>query len=312
MSKILVTGATGYVGAHTVKILAEAGYDIDGLDFKNGNNIDRYCRRLHYNLTNSLHMHHIEQNYDIVVHCAAFISPAESMKCPIDYYENNVWGTIQLLDKMKCKHFIFASTGSAQDPVSPYSKSKVMCEQIIKDHCKSKGIDYTIFRFFNVAGNDGEFAQTVAPIHIMKRAAMAAAGKLDKFTIFGNDYATRDGTCVRDYVHPSDIGRAILRCLHYPANTDYENLAYHGRVPVLEDGIMWEPAECKPGYTNNEIIATMKKVTGIDFPVEYGPRREGDAPVFVVDNVSEYFKAENTIEDMCRQEYEMEKNNDNV
>jgi UDP-glucose 4-epimerase len=303
--KILVTGANGYVGAHTVKILHQAGHDVYGLDCKLGNDIMGYVGCLTYSdLTNDQRVATFHLEYDTVVHLAAYISPAESMSFPLKYYHNNVYSTVNLLRHVKCKHFVFASTGSAFDPVSPYSKSKVMCEQIIKDTCKQVGMDYTIFRFFNVAGNDGEFAQTVAPIHIMKLAAMTAVGKRDQFTIFGDDYDTRDGTCVRDYVHPSDIGRAISCCLDDPANTDYECLAVR-RPDVEFDGLVKSTYDQR-GYTNKEVIEIMKKTIGHDFKTVYGPRREGDAPVFVVDKVSKYFKPQNTIEDMCRQEYEYE------
>jgi len=128
----------------------------------------------------------------------------------------------------------------------------------------------------------------------MKLAAMAANSHIGKFTIFGNDYDTRDGTCIRDYIHPEDIATSILSCLDDPANTDYECLA----VQRYKNSTI--------GYSNLEIIEIMKRVTGVDFPVEFGPRREGDAPVFVVDKVSRYLKAKHTIEDMCRQEYELE------
>ncbi len=309
MAKILVTGAVGYVGAHTVKVLHNAGHEVYAVDFhcRSSNDISKYCIDIQdfLNLAyDNPSVVYLDRCFDAVVHLASYISPAESMDKPSMYYTNNIKSTLNML-RFNYNHFIFASTGSAFDPVSPYSKSKVMCEQIIKDHCKRYDKDFTIFRFFNVAGNDGEFGQTINPIHIMKRAAMAAAGKLDKFTIFGNDYDTRDGTCVRDYIHPEDIATSILACLDDPANTDYECLA----VKRNYDNVFFN--ECQCGYSNGEIIEIMKEVSGVDFPVEYGPRREGDAPVFIVDKVSRYLKVKHTIEDMCRQEFELEKKNEN-
>lgn len=283
--QVLVTGAAGYIGSHVVKALHNRGYIVDTLDraiTTNSESIRHMVRHMyHGNITERVV---IDVHYDAVVHCAALISVEESMRLPLVYYEVNTAGTLKLLQELKYDHFIFASTGGAFDPISPYAKSKIIAEEAVRQIAP----DYSIFRFFNVAGNDGELRQPYPASHIIRIAAEAAAGKRDKMVIFGKDYGTSDGTCIRDYVHVVDLAEALVRSVPLPANSKYECIG-SGR-----------------GYTNLEVINTMKEVTGVDFPVEFGPRRSGDPAKLLVDTVSKYVKIDHDLKDMCHSAYTME------
>jgi UDP-glucose 4-epimerase len=283
--QVLVTGAAGYIGSHVVKALHNRGYVVDTLDraiTTNSESIRHMVRHMyHGNITERVV---IDVHYDAVIHCAALISVEESMRLPLVYYEVNTAGTLKLLQELKYDHFIFASTGGAFDPISPYAKSKIIAEEAVRQIAP----DYSIFRFFNVAGNDGELRQPYPASHIIRIAAEAAAGKRDKMVIFGKDYGTSDGTCIRDYVHVVDLAEALVQSVPLPANSKYECIG-SGR-----------------GYTNLEVINTMKEVTGIDFPVEFGPRRSGDPAKLLVDTVSKYVKIDHDLKDMCHSAYTME------
>lgn len=283
--QVLVTGAAGYIGSHVVKALHNRGYVVDTLDraiTTNSESIRHMVRHMYHG--NIIERVVIDVHYDAVIHCAALISVEESMRLPLVYYEVNTAGTLKLLQELKYDHFIFASTGGAFDPISPYAKSKIIAEEAVRQIAP----DYSIFRFFNVAGNDGELRQPYPASHIIRIAAEAAAGKRDKMVIFGKDYGTSDGTCIRDYVHVVDLAEALVRSVPLPANSKYECIG-SGR-----------------GYTNLEVINTMKEVTGIDFPVEFGPRRSGDPAKLLVDTVSKYVKIDHDLKDMCYSAYTME------
>ena len=283
--QVLVTGAAGYIGSHVVKALYNRGYIVDTLDraiTTNSESIQHMVRHMYHG--NIIERIVIDVHYDAVIHCAALISVEESMRLPLVYYEVNTAGTLKLLQELKYDHFIFASTGGAFDPISPYAKSKIIAEEAVRQIAP----EYSIFRFFNVAGNDGELRQPYPASHIIRIAAEAAAGKRDKMVIFGNDYETSDGTCIRDYVHVVDLAEALVRSVPLPANSKYE---------CIGSG---------HGYTNLQVINTMKEVTGVDFPVEFGPRRSGDPAKLLVDTVSKYVKIDHDLRDMCRSAYTME------
>jgi len=287
MAKILVTGACGYIGSHIAKSACEAGHCVHALDNEySGNNIPKYITKFYkVDIREINEVICIGEHYDAIIHCAALISVAESVEKPNSYYETNVQGTINVVQNVKHDHFIFASTGGAFDPISPYAKSKIIAEEAVKQIAD----DYTIFRFFNVAGNNGEFRQICDPSHLMHIAALTAVGKRDSITIFGNDYDTSDGTCIRDYVHVVDLAEAILRSINTPTNTPYE---------CIGSGA---------GYSNLEVVNTMRRVTGVDFQVNKGARRAGDPAKLVVDNLSKYVSINHTLGDMCRSAYTMEK-----
>lgn len=283
--KVLVTGVNGYIGSHIAKIAAEAGHEVSGLDqtiTRNFSVVTPYLSQ--YHMRSILGDVRILPEYDAIIHCAALISVPESMKNPIGYYNCNTSATIKMLTEMRYGHFIFASTGGAFDPISPYAKSKIIAEEAVRQIASN----YSIFRFFNVAGNNGSFRQIGPASHIIRIAAEAAARKRDKMVLFGNDYNTPDGTCIRDYVHIVDLARAIVSSIDNPANSQYECIG-SGR-----------------GFSNLEVINTMKEVTGVDFPVEFGPRRDGDPAQLLVDTVSKYVKIDHDLKDMCLSAFNME------
>ncbi len=279
---ILVTGACGYVGAHTVRALSEQGFDVAATDLaeETGNDISAHA--------SSFFAWDIRQpappdagrlhNAAAIVHLAALVSVEESVSHPTDYYRTNILGTLNVLQEFPASKFVFASTGTAFFLHSPYAISKFAAEAIVREKCA----EYTILRFFNVAGSNG-FSSFSDPPHLVRRAAMAARGEIPSLSIYGSDYDTKDGTCVRDYVHVEDIADALCRAVSTPAMmTEYE---------CLGSG---EP------YTVREVIETMQRVSGNRFPVVEKGRRKGDPPVIAVPTVSTLMRRQKSLEDMCR------------
>jgi UDP-glucose 4-epimerase len=224
-------------------------------------------------------------SYDAVVHLAGRSVVPDSLKEPTEYYRVNVMGTANMLDRVDTGHMLFASTSSAWEMASPYARSKVAAEDVIKE--KANG--YTIFRFFNVSGTDGVNRQLGAATHLIRVAAMVAAGKTPEIKVFGTDYDTRDGTCIRDYIHVVDLASAIVKAVETgPQNTPYECLGSNHGWSVLE------------------VIDIMERVTGKRLNKVIAPRREGDAVISVVDNLSNFVTLTKTIEDMCLDQYKLE------
>lgn len=280
--KVLVTGATGYIGSHVCKILNERGHKVWGVDINpNQNDVSKYCTK--FIEGDIIDLKRLGK-FDAVVHLAGLISVEESTKKPSIYYYNNFCGTGQIIEQYPDAHLIFASTAGAFNPQSPYATSKIACEDIIKEYCKK----YTIFRFFNVAGSDGVNMQQGTSTHLIRIAAEAAVGKREKVYIYGNDYPTRDGTCVRDYIHVVDLAGAIANTVeHGPHNTPYECLG-SGK-----------------GYTVLEVLEAMK--TLYDIKWEYAGRREGDPPELAINNEFKLLNIKHSLLDMCASAVEAEK-----
>ena len=282
--KVLVTGATGYIGSHVCQLLKEHGHYVEGWDInihKEYNDVRNYCDSFfHYDITKE-----VRGEFDSVVHLAGRSVVPQSLKEPSEYYRVNTMGTSNLLDRVDHDNFIFASTSSAFEMASPYARSKVAAEDIIKE--KSNG--HTIFRFFNVSGTNGTYRQLGVPSHLIRVAAMVAAEKLPHINIFGVDYPTRDGTCVRDYIHVSDLSSAIVKAVQYgPTNTPYECLGSN------------------TGWTVLEVLNAMERVSGKNIKRIISNRRQGDAVSSVVDKLSNYVILTKTIEDMCLDQYNLE------
>jgi len=281
--KILVTGATGYIGSHVCRVLFERGWEVVGLDIDDQqNDVSTYVSRFIH--TDVKHIR-LEERFDAVVHLAGLISVEESMRYPAAYYNTNLNGTLNLIYQDLTDHVIFASTAGAFDPQSPYAKSKIAAEDVIKERCKG----YTIFRFFNVAGSDGINCQQGTSTHLIRIAAECAAKVRTNMLIYGDDYDTQDGTCVRDYIHVVDLANAIANAIQNgPKNTEYECIG-SGK-----------------GYSVKEVIDKMKTVSGIDFKVDVVSRRVGDPPILAIDNQFDGLDIKHNLEDMCESAYKIE------
>jgi UDP-glucose 4-epimerase len=290
MRKVLITGAEGYIGSHLVKLLAEwGGFEMDTMDIRfhgEYNDITKYVNES-FSIFDDVTDRIMFDAYDTVVHLAGRSVVPQSLKEPSEYYRVNTMGTDNLLRSVFSNHFIFASTSSAFEMKSPYARSKVAAEDIIKE--RSDG--YTIFRFFNVSGSDGIHRQLGPATHLIRRAAMVACGKIPHVEIFGDDYNTRDGTCIRDYIHVTDVCNSILSAiLKGPTNTPYECLG------------------SKQGYTVLDVITAMRNTTGQEIPIKLAPRRDGDAECCIVDNLSEHCNLTKSLEQMCKDQFRLELN----
>jgi len=282
---VIVTGATGYIGSHVCKLLKEYGHEVYGFDINihgEYNDVEAYCDKF---WIQNIHDKWLHGWADAVVHLAGLSLVGPSMAEPTKYYHANIMGTKNVVENIRTEHVLFAGTSSAWEMASPYARSKVAAEDVIKE----KADGHTIFRFFNVSGTDGVHRQLGTATHLIRVAAMVAAGKIPDLKIFGTDYATRDGTCIRDYIHVVDLATAIVNAVERgPANTDYECLGSN------------------VGYSVREVINTMQDVTGKTLNIIEADRREGDAVSSVVDNLSNLVTLTKTIEDMCLDQYKLE------
>ncbi len=290
---ILVTGGAGYIGSHMVHELNDAGERAvvldnlstgfrfllpGGVPFVTGSTGDRDL------VADVIRNHQVSS----IIHFAASIVVPESVADPLGYYRNNTMNTCLLLDAAVAggvKQFIFSSTAAvygnaehvpvredaATRPISPYGTSKLMSEIMLHDTANARDLRFVILRYFNVAGADpkGRTGQaTPAATHLIKVACEAALGKRDKLQIFGTDYPTPDGTCIRDYIHVSDLVRAHSSALAYlrrgGANATF-NAGYGRGASVLE------------------VLEAVRRASGRDFPVEVAGRRAGDPPELVAD-----------------------------
>jgi UDP-glucose 4-epimerase len=284
MKKILVTGSSGYIGSHLCAKLLKAGYHVVGLD-KNypTDEFDTFLSQnpeFTFNFANQNINAPFDSSdeYDAVIHLAALVNVGESEKTPIPYYITNINGTMNCLAKINTNNFIFASTGAAEGCESAYGISKRAAEDCVVEYCtQHKQRNYTIFRFYNVIGSVGFKATN--PDGLMYNLVKAI--DTNEFTIFGDDYSTKDGTCIRDYVHVMEIVEALMLAIDEPANGK-ESLG-HG-----------------VGRSVKEIAELFKEVNNTDFQIKYGPRRKGDLEISVLDSVSKYMKDLYTIEALLK------------
>ncbi|MFV2004635.1 MAG: UDP-glucose 4-epimerase GalE [Gammaproteobacteria bacterium] len=290
--KILVVGSAGYIGSHMVKQLAKAGNDVITLDNLSYGYRDavKYGEFIEGDLGDNAVLDSIFKsgNIDAVMHFAGFIQVGESVIKPSMYYHNNVVNTLTLLDAMlrhEVKNFIFSSTAAIfgepdytpidekhnKQPINPYGYSKLMIEQVLDDYDAAYGLHSTCLRYFNAAGADpdGELGERHVPeTHLIPLILQAASGRREDIKVFGDDYATDDGTCVRDYIHINDLCDAHSLALQRMIETD-RSARYN-----LGNG---------KGFSVKQVIDVSKQVSGNDFKVTIEPRRAGDPAVLVAD-----------------------------
>lgn len=292
MRSILVVGGAGYIGSHMVKYLARAGRHVVVLDNLSTGHADvvRYGELVVGDMADTelldrlFHSH----RFDAVMHFAAFSLVGESVSDPGKYYRNNVANTLNLLDAMvrhQVTHFVFSSTAATfgepqtdrideshrQNPINPYGRSKLVVEHILADYDRAYGLRSVCLRYFNAAGADpeGELGERHDPeTHLIPLVLQAASGRRSHIHVFGTDYETPDGSCLRDYIHVQDLCSAHQLALEWLQKHDQSQQFNLGNGD---------------GYSVLEVITTAREVTGKEIPVLIGDRRVGDPARLIAD-----------------------------
>lgn len=290
---ILIVGGAGYIGSHTNKLLSKRGYKTVVFDnlVSGHREFAKWGDFVLGDLANKDQIRSCFKKYQIgaVMHFSAFAYVNESVIDPAKYYRNNVANTLNLLDMMResgVNKFIFSSSCATygypreisisenhpQSPMNPYGKSKLMVEDILKDYDKAYGIKFINLRYFNAAGADpeGEIGEWHDPeTHLIPLAIYAALGRKEFLRIFGTDYPTKDGTCVRDYVHVSDLADAHILGLEYLEEKKVSDSFNLGN---------------DKGHSVREVVDMVRRIAGKNFNVIESDRREGDAPILISDS----------------------------
>lgn len=292
--KILVVGGAGYIGSHCVRQIVEAGHQpvvLDNLVLGHRAAVSTEIPFYEGDMSDESWVRQILENeaIDIVMHFAAFAAVGESVQEPMRYYLNNVVGTIHLLNAMRkagVSKFVFSSTcatfGEVKDlpiseetpqkPINPYGQTKLQIEILLQSIAAAEDFRFAVFRYFNAAGaaEDGTIGEDHDPEYsLIPLAIFAALGKCDQLKVFGTDYPTPDGTCLRDYIHVDDLSRAHIaafRPLDEPGTQLFLNLG------------VGQPSSVK------EVISAVETVSGLTVPVEYVERRPGDPPALYSDS----------------------------
>jgi UDP-glucose 4-epimerase len=272
MKKILITGNSGYIGSHLTNLLKDK-YEIYGLDIVDPQ-VPVWHKKSDIRFPFKME---ISNKFDCVIHLAALVNVGDSEKNPYNYYNTNLNGTMNVLNAVKTHNFIFASTGAAVQCESAYGISKRAAEDCVSEYCNKNNINYTMFRFYNVIGSQG--IKPTNPDGLFYNLIKAI--DTGSFTLYGRDYDTPDGTCIRDYIHVMEICNAIKKAIENPSN-NIENLG-HG-----------------VGTSVSEIITLFKSVNNVDFDIVDGPRRKGDIESSVLDNPSTYLDKAYTINDLLK------------
>ena len=288
--KILVTGGAGYIGAHVANVLIGNGYDIVVVDDLSTGRREAIMggEFVCEDIGNVERMEALfeKEKFDACIHLAGSIVVPESVAEPLKYYKNNTEKSMSLIHL--CHHFgvhkfIFSSTAAIYgdtenpecredmpvNPSNPYARSKLMTEWVLQDVAASSRLEYVVLRYFNVAGAnvEGLMGQSGPnSTHLLKVALECSVGKRERMNLFGNDYETPDGTCIRDYIHVDDLAMAHRCALEYLSEGKGSNIfnCGYGR-----------------GYSVREVISAVKRITGSDFPVDVVGRREGDVSELV-------------------------------
>lgn len=332
-NNVLLTGSAGYIGSHIAVELLDAGYKVIGIDNVcnssakslqtvsaiTGKSIDFYQA----DIRDESALRHIfnQHQIDACIHCAGLKAVGESVAKPLEYYDNNVNGTLTLLKVMRefdCKNIIFSSSATVygtadvlpiteetakKDCTNPYGWSKSMIEQILMDLQKSNNAwNIVLLRYFNPIGahQSGKIGEnpTGIPNNLMPYITQVAIGKRPYLSVFGNDYDTPDGTGVRDYIHVVDLAKGHIKAL----------------AAIKADcGLKIYNLSTGKGYSVLDLVKSFEKVTGVKIPYQIKPRREGDIAACYADASKAYkelgWKAELDIDDMCRDAWNWQKNN---
>jgi len=287
--RILVTGGAGYIGSHAVRLFRERGHDVwvyDNLSAGHRAAVPKE-RLIVADLAELHRLDHVllETRAEAVVHFAAFTYVGESVLEPAKYYGNNVVNTLGLMECLRrhgIKRFVFSSSAATygvpermpiteetpQNPINPYGSSKLAIERALADYSRAYGWGYAALRYFNAAGASGDASigeDHTPETHLIPLVLQAALAQRPALEIFGTDYPTPDGTCIRDYIHVEDLAEAHLLAL---------NKLQDGSGLLYNLGI-------GRGYSIREVIRVAEEVTGKPVPVKEGPRRPGDPPVLV-------------------------------
>ncbi len=290
---ILVTGGAGYIGSHTVLALKQAGYEVvilDNLVYGHRDLVEQVLQveLIEGDTSDRTLLDNLFQtrNFAAVIHFSAYAYVGESVTDPAKYYRNNVLGTLTLLESMlaaSIKNFVFSSTCATygvpnfipitedhpQNPINPYGATKLMVERILTDFDVAYNLKSVRFRYFNAAGAnpEGLLGEDHHPeTHLIPLVLQTALGKRESITIFGTDYPTPDGTCIRDYIHVNDLADAHILGLEYLLNGG------ESEVFNLGNG---------NGFSVKEVIAAAEDVTGMVIPVQECERRPGDPPALI-------------------------------
>jgi len=286
---VLVVGGAGYIGSHAARVLQRKGYEVIGYD-----NLSTGFRELAEgfelivgDISDSAKLAAVLRRCDAVMHFAAHAYVGESVENPRKYFRNNVTGALALLDAVmesRVRKFIFSSTcavygnpvkvpiteSNPRQPVNPYGATKLAFENALESYSHAYGLRFVSFRYFNAAGADesGKIGENHHPeTHLIPLIFQAIQGKRAALEIFGDDYSTPDGTCVRDYIHVNDLADAHVLGLEYVSKAE-------SAVLNLGTG---------KGYSVHEVVAAVEKVTGHKVPTHIGPRRAGDPAELVAD-----------------------------
>lgn len=290
---VLVVGGAGYIGSHCVRQIIAAGHRpviLDSMIYGHRKAVPAHVNFHQGDLADQPFVRDVlrREKIDVVMHFAAFINVGESVTDPLKYYKNNVVATLRLLETMLeegVKKFVFSSTAAVfgipevmpiredapKKPINPYGQTKLDCENILAALAVSHGLSYAVFRYFNACGasEDGSIGEDHTPeSHLIPNVIRAALGLAPSIKVFGTDYPTPDGTCLRDYIHVDDLARAHIASfdkLDKPGTALTYNLGTGRPLSVLE------------------IIKAVEKVSGKPVPVEYGPRRPGDPATLCAD-----------------------------
>lgn len=290
--KILVTGGAGYIGSFMIKHLLERGDEVivvDNLERGHKDAIDSRAKLLQGDLLDRSFVSNVFANdkFDGVIHFAGYISMGESVENPFIYFQNNIFSSLNIMEEMvktKTDNFIFSSTAGVygnptvlpipedhpKNPENPYGESKLIVEKLMDWYQKTHGLNSVALRYFNASGAalDGSLGEQHNPeTHIIPNVIKAILEN-KSFKLFGTDYKTKDGTCIRDYIHVLDLANAHTLAL--------EKL-------TKDKGMFKYNVGTGSGYSNKEIIDTVKKVSGKDFQIEESSRRPGDADELIAD-----------------------------